>query len=134
MADPVRRALLDTSVVIDFDVERLATVAEEFAVSTISLAELAFGLHTVDPLVNAAREERYAWVLATFAPLTYTPYAARVFGALCAAVRDAGRDPPRPRRFDLLIASVAVSAALPLVTRNPRDFTGIPSLQVVPLG
>ncbi len=133
VADPVRRALLDTSVVIDFDVELLAPVAEEFAVSTISLAELAFGLHTVDPLVNAAREERYAWVLATFAPLTYTPYAARVFGALCAAVRDAGRD-PRPRRFDLLIASVAVSAALPLVTRNPRDFTGIPSLQVVPLG
>ncbi len=43
--------------------------------------------------------------------------------ALCATVR-AGRD-PKPRRFDLLLAAVAVALGIPLMTRNEADFTGI---------
>jgi len=43
---------------------------------------------------------------------------------LCATVRAAGRD-PKPRRFDLLIAAVAVALGIPLITHNEADFTGI---------
>lgn len=119
-----QRILLDTSVVIDYPAETVSQHAEAAAVSTITLAELSYGLHTVDPLVNAAREQRYQWIIATFDPISFGAEAARTHGALCASVRIAGRD-PKPRRFDLLVAAVAVAAGLPLLTRNPADFRGI---------
>jgi len=53
------QALLDTSIVIDYPVQSVAAQTASAAVSTITLAELAYGLHTSDPLVNAAREQRY---------------------------------------------------------------------------
>ena len=120
------RALLDTSVVIDYPAVLLDRVAAEASISTITLAELAFGLHSPDPLVNAAREQRYHWVRTSFDPVPFDEGAARVYGALCADVRAAGRD-PGPRRFDLLIAAAAVSLGLPLITRNGRDFAGLHS-------
>lgn len=127
---PAARVLLDTSVVIE-PPPALGKIARTAAVSTVTLAELAFGLHTPDPVVNAARALRYQRVEATFAPIPYGAHAARLYGALCAAVRGAGRN-PRPRRFDLLIASVAATEALPLLTRNPADFNGIhPALDVI---
>ncbi len=124
--DPVTfdQALLDTSVVIDYPAAAVAAQAATAAVSTITLAELAYGLHTSDPLVNAAREQRYHWIGATFDSISFDGAAARTYGALCASVRAAGRD-PRPRRFDLLIAAVAVALRLPLITRNADDFAGI---------
>ena len=127
------RVLLDTSVVIDFPAEAVAARAHTAAVSTITLAELAYGLHTPDPLVNAAREQRYHWIGTAFEPIPFDAQAARTYGALCASVRAAGRD-PKPRRFDLLIAAVAVALGIPLITRNARDFTGIHnSLTVLPV-
>jgi predicted nucleic acid-binding protein len=121
-----KRVLLDTSVVIDFPVDAVGSLAASAAVSTITLAELAYGLHTDDPLLNTAREQRYHWITSTFAPIPFDTSAARVYGALCASVRAIGRD-PRPRRFDLLIAAVAVALRIPLVTRNETDFRGIHS-------
>jgi predicted nucleic acid-binding protein len=118
------RALLDTSVVIDYPASAVAAHASTAAVSTITLAELSYGLHTADPLLNAAREQRYHWITNTFDPIPFDTYAARIYGALCAAVRAVGRD-PKPRRLDLLIAAVAVALGIPLITRNEADFTGI---------
>jgi predicted nucleic acid-binding protein len=118
------RALLDKSVVIDYPANAVAAHASSAAVSTITLAELSYGLHTADPLLNAAREQRYHWITDNFDPIPFDTCAARVYGALCAAVRAVGRD-PKPRRFDLLIAAVAVSLGIPLITRNEADFTGI---------
>jgi predicted nucleic acid-binding protein len=118
------RALLDTSIVIDYPSQSVAAHAASAAVSTITLAELAYGLHTPDPLVNAAREQRYHWISNTFDPIPFDGNAARTYGALCASVRAAGRN-PKPRRFDLLIAAVAVSLRIPLITRNEKDFQGI---------
>jgi hypothetical protein len=118
------RALLDTSVVIDYPAGAVAAHASTGAVSAITLAELAYGLHTADPLLNAAREQRYHWITHTFDPIPFDTHAARIYGALCATVRSAGRD-PKPRRFDLLIAAVAVALGVPLITRNEADFTGI---------
>lgn len=119
-----RRVLLDTSVVIDYPAEAVASHADTASVSTITLAELSYGLHTSDPLINTAREQRYNWIASTFAPIPFDPSAARIYGALCANVRNVGRD-PKPRRFDLLIAAVAVALEIPLITRNEKDFRGI---------
>ncbi len=128
-----QRALLDTSIVIDYPATAVAQHTVTAAVSTVTLAELSYGLRTADPLVDAAREQRYQWIVNTFDPVAFGTKAARTYGALCAAVRAIGRD-PKPRRFDLLIAAVAVAAGLPLLTRNPADFRGIHhALAVVPI-
>ena len=124
------RALLDTSVVIDYPAEQVAAHAHAAAVSTITVAELAYGLHTPDPLINAAREQRYHWIGTAFQPIPFDAQAARIYGALCASVRAIGRD-PKPRRFDLLIAAVAIALGIPLITRNSRDFNGIHNLLTV---
>ena len=120
------RVLLDTSVVIDYPADAVAAHADAAAVSTITLAELSYGLHTEDPLLNAAREDRYHWIVDTFDPIPFDTASARIYGALCANVRAIGRD-PKPRRFDILIAAVAVALGIPLITRNETDFRGIHS-------
>ncbi|EAP98207.1 hypothetical protein JNB_14623 [Janibacter sp. HTCC2649] len=126
----VERALLDTSVLID-PPHGLASLATEVVVSTISLAELAHGLHVPDAVESAARQLRYQRILDVFEPLPYSVAAARTYGALADVVRSAGRS-PRQRRFDLLLASVAVSQGVAILTRNPRDFSGLHhTLQVV---
>ena len=123
---PASWALLDTSVLIA-PPPRLASYARSVAVSTISLAELAFGLHTPDPVVNAAREARYRRIVESVEPLAYSSSAARLYGALCAAVHDDGRN-PRPRRLDLLIASVAAAESIPLLKRSPDDLARDPPI------
>ncbi len=115
-----RLALLDTSCVID-PPERLGGVAESVAVSTLTVAELAHGLHVDDPVQAALREARYRQVLRTFDPVPYTAGAAHWYGALAALVRRAGRN-PRPRRIDLLLASVAADLSAVLLTRDTDGF------------
>lgn len=124
------RALLDTSVVID-PPANLNSLIHSGAISTVTLAELAYGLHTEDAVLSAAREVRYQRIVSLFDPIPYSAGAARMYGGLCAAVRASGRD-PRPRRFDLLLASVAADERIPLLTRNPRDLAGLhPMVQVM---
>ena len=118
------QVLLDTSIVSDYPAAAVAAHAETAAVSTITLAELAYGLHTEDPLRNAAREQRYHWISHALEPIQFGVGAARIYGALCAHVRARGRD-SKPRRFDMLIAAVAVDLGIPLITRNENDFRGI---------
>ena len=127
---PYPRALLDTSVVIDPPSD-LADLIRMGAISTVTLAELAYGLHTSDPVLTAAREVRYQRILATLEAIPYSASAARMYGGLCATVRARGRA-SRPRRFDLLLASVAADERIPLVTRNPRDFQDLdPAVEVI---
>jgi predicted nucleic acid-binding protein len=115
-------ALLDTSCVIEFPA-RLGELAEAAAVSTLTIAELAYGLHHEDPLVAAAREARYRQVLNEFDPVPFSARAAHVYGAIAASVRKSGRN-PRPRRIDLMLAAVAAEIGAVLITRNPADFAG----------
>lgn len=120
-------ALLDTSVIIS-PPRDLGLHASAVAISTISLAELAAGLNVAtDPIQRSLRQQRYERILTTYAPVPYTPGAARIYGALCDAVRAVGRSPV-PRRFDLLLASVAADLGVPILTRNPDDFVGIHSI------
>jgi predicted nucleic acid-binding protein len=120
------RVLLDTFVVIDYPADAVAAHAEAAAVSTITLAELSYALHAEDPLLSAAREKRYHWIADTFAPIPFDAGTAGIYGALCANVLSIGRH-PKPRRFDILIAAVAVTLGIPLITRNENDLRGIHS-------
>ena len=118
--------LLDTSCTIEYP-HQLDRLADAAAISTLTIAELAFGLHHHDPLVVAAREARYREVLNDFDPIPYSARAAHVYGAIAASVRKAGRK-PRPRRIDLMLASVAAELGAVLLTRNPDDFAHVGSI------
>ncbi len=121
----LRRALLDTSVVIDLPVLPPDVLPAELVVSAVTLAELAAGPHATDDVAErAARQQRLQWVEATFDPLPFDAAAARAYGRVVAAVRAAGRS-SRRRVLDLQIAAVAAANGLPLVTRNPDDFADL---------
>lgn len=131
MDDGERRGLLDTSVVIDLPKVPVERLPDELAISTITLAELAAGPHASGvPAERAARQQRLQWAEATFDPLPFDADAARSYGQVYALVRAAGRQ-PRRRFADLQIASVAVANGLPLLTRNPADFSGLESILTV---
>lgn len=128
------RALLDTSVVIDLDVLPADELPEEIAVSTLTLAELAAGPHaTDDPTERAKRQDRLQRIETLVDPLPFDVHAARAYGRVYAATRGASRKARGSRAVDLMIAAVALAHNLPLLTRNPEDFSHLASsgLQVV---
>ena len=123
------RGLVDTSVLIDL--ERIAADALpiELAVSALTMAALAAGPHaTADPAERARRQDRLQRAEATFVPLPVDAAVARAYGRVYSAVASAGRKARGRRAFDLLIAATAVSAGLPLYTRNPNDFADLGDL------
>ncbi|WP_330257059.1 type II toxin-antitoxin system VapC family toxin [Nocardia sp. NBC_00565] len=125
--------LLDTSVLIDYpEVHSALPEDAEAAISAISLAELAAGLHsTKDPVRQAQRQLQFQWVVKSFDPLAFDAETAHVYGSLAFLVEQIGTK-PRGRVADLQIAAAAVQHALPLYTRNPDDFKGLgPLLNVV---
>ncbi len=128
-----RRAvgLLDTSTVILLarlrDPEQLPV---EPLISSITLAELTVGplVATSDP-ERAARQAHLQQAEADFEPIPFDARAARVFGAVAADLRAAGRK-TQARAFDALIAAIAIANDLPLFTVNPADFQGIAALDL----
>ena len=93
------------------------------------MAELAAGPHaTADTAERARRQDRLQRVEAAFDPLPFDSEAARAYGRVFAAVMAAGRKARGARAVDLLIAATAVSARLPLYTRNGDDFRGLDGL------
>ncbi|HEX4252261.1 MAG TPA: type II toxin-antitoxin system VapC family toxin [Pseudonocardia sp.] len=129
-----RRALLDTSVLIDYPTEQVARVADELAVSAVSMAELHYGVSaTPDPLEQLRRRQRLQLVHELYDVLPFDAQVAEYYGALATAVRDHGRN-PRPRRMDLQIAATAARFGLALLTHNAADFAGLErALEVVEL-
>ncbi|WP_205745379.1 type II toxin-antitoxin system VapC family toxin [Egicoccus halophilus] len=100
-------------------------------ISTITLAELSVG-----PLVarteaeRAARQAHLQQAEADFDPLPFDAAAARAFGQVAAALRQAGRK-PAARSYDAMIAAVAIAHDLPLFTSNVHDFAAIVQLPVI---
>jgi predicted nucleic acid-binding protein len=131
MAERAERGLLDTSVVIDLDSLPEEALPLTSAISTVTLAELAAGLHTTnDAGQRAARAMRLQTVEATIDALPLDSEAARWYGQLVALVLASGRS-PRPRRLDLLIAATAAADRLPLYTRNAGDLAGLGSVLTI---
>lgn len=124
-SNELRRALLDTSVVIDFPAGQVAEVADEVAVSAVTIAELQYGVAAAsDPLTQLSRRRRVQAILDRFEVLPFDVNTADYYGALASVVRQHGHN-PRPRRMDLQIAATAARHGLMLVTRNGSNFTGL---------
>ncbi len=120
------RGLLDTSVLIDLEHIDPAVLPTEWAISAVTLAELAAGPHaTTDPAERARRQDRLQRVEAAFDPLPLDRNVARAFGRIYALVTAAGRKARGRRALDLLIVATAAAAQIPLYTRNPDDFNGL---------
>lgn len=101
----------------------------EIAISAVTLAELAAGPHaTANHEERARRQDRLQRTEATFEPLPVDEAVARAYGRVYAAVAAAGRKARGRRAFDLLVAATALAGALPLYTRNPRDFQELDGL------
>lgn len=126
------RGILDTSVVIDLDHIHVTTLPREVAVTSITMAELAAGPHaTNDAAERARRQDRLQRAEAAFDPIPFDAAAARAYGRIYAAVVQRGRKARGARAVDVLIATIAASADLPLCTRNPDDFAGLDDLVTI---
>lgn len=118
--------LLDTSVLIDFDLIDHDLLPQEMTISAITLAELSAGLHgSIDALERARRQDRLQRIEAYFRPVPFDGAAARAYGRIYSMVRATGRKPRGGRAVDLLIAATALSTGLALYTRNAADFAGL---------
>ncbi len=114
---------------IDLETIDATELPLEVAVSAISMAELAAGPHaTADSDERALRQDRLQRAEAAFDPLPFDSEAARAYGRVFASVIAAGRKARGARAVDLLIAATALSAKLPLYTRNEDDFRALHGL------
>jgi predicted nucleic acid-binding protein len=113
------RALLDTSVLIA-DIPLRPGI--ESSISTVSIAELHFGLLIAsDENTRAARATRMGLIEARFPdPLPLDDRVAREWGRLQAAVAGRGGN-PRKRMADLAIAATAIVHDAALLTHNVKD-------------
>jgi predicted nucleic acid-binding protein len=120
------RGLLDTNILIHWQRLERTDLPQQAAVSAITLAELAAGVHavTTDDLERSKRVDLLQRVESTFDPIPFESAAARAYGRVVAAVRARGRS-PRSRVADLMIAAIAAAQNLPLYTTNPADFDGL---------
>ncbi len=115
--------------VVDLETIDPAHLPAEVAISAITLAELSAGPGATSDLdERSRRQDRLQRTEATFNPLPFDADAARAYGRVFSAVAAAGRKPRGARAVDLLIASAALAARLPLYTRNGDDFIGLTGL------
>lgn len=127
-----QRGILDTSTVILLRrLDDPSALPAEPLITAITLAELSVGpLVARTPEEQAARQALVQQAEADFTPLPFDAAAARAFGRVATALREAGRK-PAARAYDALIAAIALANQLPVYTANPSDFSGVPDLEVV---
>jgi predicted nucleic acid-binding protein len=116
------RGILDTSVFIAGEGERPLAVErlpDEAAVSVVTIAELALGVHlAVDVDVRAKRLETLRAVQSTYVALPIDEVVAAAFAELVAGARQAGH---RPKVQDTWIAATARAHSAAVYTQD-SDF------------
>ena len=113
--------LLDTSVLIDLASLRLPD--ESLAVSTVTYAELMFGVEIASTTaLRRERSARLAWLRDTLETewLPFDTVAAQSYALLAANV--APKRPRHARSKDIMLAGHALSIGAGLATLNPKDF------------
>jgi tRNA(fMet)-specific endonuclease VapC len=132
-------ACLDTTVLIDLGgrggkalqgaarrkLEGLVAAGEPIVISRFTLAELFVGVHLCDDPATETKAVEAA--TRPFVILELTPDATMRFGAIVALRRQMGQPIDG---LDALIAATASSAGHRLITRNAKDFVGVPGLVV----
>lgn len=120
------RAVLDTSVLV---AEHLRHPGYEVAVSSLSWAELGYGVRkAADPVERARREARVSRLRAVLGPgLPFDDPAAEAYETVCGLVLANGREVPG-RAIDLMIAATASVHGAAVITHNPADFAGLDGL------
>jgi predicted nucleic acid-binding protein len=96
-------------------------------VSFVTVAELRFG--ALNKKWGERRMRDLAQALRGYVVLGFDDDTAWRWAEIAAHERSAGRN--RDYHGDWWIAACALRHGLPLVTHNPRDFAGIPRLQVI---
>jgi len=127
------QGLLDTSTVILLDrLDTATSLPRQPLISAITLAELSVGPLVASDDERPARQAHLQRAEADFDPLPFDDDAARAFGRVAASLRRSGRKTSN-RTYDAMIAAIAISNELPLYTCNPRDFSDIDGLEIVPV-
>lgn len=129
--------IVDTSVWIDVERGRLSpgdvaaiTGEEPVYLAPPVLAEIQYG---VERAKTAAHRQKRAAALDRLRHkpcLVMDAETGAVFGRLAAALDSGGR-PSTHRVQDVWIAALAIQHNLKVLTRNPKDFLGIPGLDVL---
>jgi tRNA(fMet)-specific endonuclease VapC len=99
--------------------------AEDIAVSTVTIAELEYGVHR-----SRKTDQNRIALLEFLVPLSILDFdqgAAAVYGSIRASLESKGT-PIGP--MDLLIAAQAMSLGLILVTNNEREFSRVDGLEI----
>ncbi|HMR12424.1 MAG TPA: PIN domain-containing protein [Arachnia sp.] len=117
------KAILDTNLLV---AESLVHPGFEVAVSSLSWAELGFGVSKASgALERARREARVTRLHALLGPgIPFDDAAATAYETICALVLARGRE-VRGRAIDLMIAATAASCGAAVITRNVEDFAGL---------
>lgn len=112
------RGILDTSAVIS---RSGVDLPDEGAISTVTLAELHFGVQAAPTDEQRARRlHRLTEIESSLEALPVDGAVARAYGGLAHLVARAARG-PRPRAMDIMIAATALTQGVPLFTKD-RDF------------
>lgn len=113
------RVILDTSVLI---ARHPLPPEVEAGISTISLAELHFGvLKTENPEERSRRAAHLGRIESAFATHPVDERVARALGQLQATLANRGGN-PRARTAELVIAATAIAHEASLFTTNYKDF------------
>ena len=131
--------IIDTSVWVDVERGRLApadvaavTGEEPVYVAPPVLAELEYGVHRAR---TAAQRHKRAAAVARIGRkpcLVMDAETGVTFGRLAADLDAKGR-PAIHKIQDLWLAALAIQHNLKLLTRNAKDFEGIPGLTILPI-
>jgi tRNA(fMet)-specific endonuclease VapC len=105
-------------------------MAEEGAISVITVSELLYGAHRAAPRERPRRFARVEYLLARFAALPISEEVARVHSRVWAELEAAGSI---IGGHDLWIAATALANRLAVATLNGRDFARVPGLRVLAL-